>query len=137
MMYVNDLSADSICDTWCAFFVMKSSYRCSHRGDGDAAAGLSELPAGGGPKVWFCVSEWLDIAGAVKRSGATCGDRLKRGDGRDYCRVVECAPIDRDPEHEEGMTKCFGMGSMALTLASASGPRHGLADCCLRLHFGS
>ena len=25
---------------------MKSSYRCSHRGDGDAGSALSELPAG-------------------------------------------------------------------------------------------
>jgi hypothetical protein len=32
MMYVRDRSADSICETWLAFLVMKSSYMCSHLG---------------------------------------------------------------------------------------------------------
>ena len=30
-MYVNDLSADSICPTWPAFLVTKSSYACDQR----------------------------------------------------------------------------------------------------------
>ncbi len=35
MMYVRERSADSICDTWLAFFVTKSSYLCSHLGRSD------------------------------------------------------------------------------------------------------
>jgi hypothetical protein len=73
MMYVSDRSADSICDTWCAFLAMKSSYRCSHRVDGDRAVLLPELSPAREPEIWLCVAGRLDMAGTLTRIGAAFG----------------------------------------------------------------
>lgn len=60
IMYVNDLRADSICETWLAFLVMKSSYIASHFG-GRARASRT-LARGGDHLVFVCAaSAGVDI----------------------------------------------------------------------------
>lgn len=54
MMYVKLRSALSICDTWPAFFAMKSSYMRSHPGD-CASAAPAPAPALW-PRVVLCIS---------------------------------------------------------------------------------
>lgn len=52
MMYVKLRRALSICDTWPAFFAMKSSYMRSHPGDCASAAPAPAL----WPRVVLCIS---------------------------------------------------------------------------------
>lgn len=58
MMYVSERRADSICDTWLAFLVMKSSYFCSHLGGRAQRLVVlweeeeEELPSDRVPFVW-------------------------------------------------------------------------------------
>lgn len=65
IMYVNDRRADSICETWLEFFVMKPSYIASHFGG--RARAVRTLERGGDHLVFVCAaSAGVDMLGNTR-----------------------------------------------------------------------
>jgi len=64
MMYVKERRVDSICDTWLAFLVMKSSYLCSHFGGTDATlwSDHDDAPGASGRTAMVIVSHLNEVA---------------------------------------------------------------------------
>jgi len=98
-MYVSDRSADSIWDTWWAFLVMKSSYRCIHLGGSDR---MLREPPGGDAGGWLCMSAPLAIwtstlGGALGGRAAASG----RGTDKNYRWNMDESRV----KLRQGMTK--------------------------------